>query len=239
MDAEVYFFLRNHHCPNAHASLLCEQSFSAPPYWKRVSETTQDPLAFSLPDIIAKEDPGEPVSSYRITDLSFLFFLFCLIGWLWEVGLHLVQYHELVNRGTMYGPWLPIYGTGGVLCILLLNRYKDKPLKTFVLIMLVAGVLEFATSWALDYFLNTSYWNYNDWFANLNGRICLAGLLAFAIGGSFAIYIAGPYLKKALVHIPARVRNIICIVLCSLFLADLICCAFFGFNSGAGVGSAY
>ena len=238
-DTEVFLLLRNHHCPKAYTNCLCEQALYAPACWEQEAEAMSISPAFCLPDIITKDEDNQKTQPYRLTDLIFLFFLFCLMGWLWEVGLHLVQEHALVNRGSMYGPWLPIYGTGGVLCILLLSRYKDKPLKTFVLIMLLAGLLEFATSWGLDYFLNASYWNYDDWFANLNGRICLAGLLAFAIGGSFAIYIAGPYLKRALLHVPAKVRNIICMILCGLFLADLICCALFGFNSGAGIGSTY
>ena len=46
-------------------------------------------------------------------------------GWLWEVALHLVFNGELVKRGTMLGPWLPIYGAGGVLAVLLLRRFAD------------------------------------------------------------------------------------------------------------------
>ncbi len=238
-DAEIYFSLRRYHCPENYTHFLTEESFFAPACWECPQEPQRTAPVFVLTDLISKEDDNDTAFPYHITDLVFLFFLFCLVGWLWEVGLHLVQAHELVNRGSMYGPWLPIYGTGGVLCILLLGRYKSNLPKTFLLIMLVAGILEFVTSWGLDFFLNASYWNYDDWFANLNGRICLAGLLAFAIGGSFAIYIAGPYLKKALAHVPPKIKNVICIVLCTLFVADLICCLIYGMNSGVGVGSTY
>ena len=139
-----------------------------------------------------------------MTDLIFLFFLFSFIGWLWEVGLHLVQYHEFVNRGTMYGPWLPIYGAGGVLAILLLDRFKGNLPRTVLLIMVTAGVLEFTVSWALDFFLNTSYWSYKGWFANLNGRICLAGLSAFAIGGLLRHLHRGALCAEQVVRPPPR-----------------------------------
>ena len=36
------------------------------------------------------------------------------IGWFWEVSSHLMLYHSFANRGVLHGPWLPIYGVGGV-----------------------------------------------------------------------------------------------------------------------------
>ena len=59
---------------------------------------------------------------YAPAELAGLFFAFSAAGWLWEVALHLVFNGELVKRGTMLGPWLPIYGAGGVLAVLLLRR---------------------------------------------------------------------------------------------------------------------
>ena len=165
-----------------------------------------------------------------------MFFLFCFIGWTWEVLLHLVTNHSLVNRGTMYGPWLPIYGTGGVMFIMLLSRYKNNFPKTFMLTVLTAGFLEFGASWILDFFFNSRYWQYYDKFGNLNGRVCIAGLLLFGIGGSFAIYIAGPYLHNKFARIKKTKKLLICTILCTLFIIDLIICLVYGFNSGSGVG---
>ncbi|MBR5684163.1 MAG: hypothetical protein IKW96_12970 [Ruminococcus sp.] len=42
-----------------------------------------------------------------------MFFVLCLIGWLWECGLHIFHDHELVNRGTLYDSRIRIYGVGG------------------------------------------------------------------------------------------------------------------------------
>lgn len=58
-----------------------------------------------------------------VTVLILLFFVFSVAGWLWEVGLHLVQDGVFVKRGVLSGPWLPIYGTGGVLIMLVLRRF--------------------------------------------------------------------------------------------------------------------
>src|SRR5699024_6176991 len=56
---------------------------------------------------------------YTIWSLVLMFFIFSFIGWLWEVSLHLITDGEFVNRGVLQGPWLPIYGTGGMLILIL------------------------------------------------------------------------------------------------------------------------
>ena len=36
-------------------------------------------------------------------------------GWLWEVLIFLIKEQRFVNRGFLYGPYLPVYGVGAVL----------------------------------------------------------------------------------------------------------------------------
>lgn len=52
--------------------------------------------------------------SYSLVNLVMMFFIFCFVGWVWEVSLAFISEGTFVNRGTLHGPWLPIYGTGGV-----------------------------------------------------------------------------------------------------------------------------
>ncbi len=236
VDGEIYIELRSHVSGKDQA--LRERQFDAPPLW----ETGEQSIApnFILPDIVAPSPAGIRIKpAYQLTDYILFFFIFSMIGWIWEVLFHLIQWHELVNRGTMYGPWLPIYGSGVVLCILLLERFKDNMYKTFGLIMLLAGVLEFFTSWYLDFFYNTHYWQYYDKFANLNGRICLEGLLFFGIGGAFAIYIGAPYLSRMFAKWNPKLKIILCGALCMAFCADWLYCQLFGMNGGAGVAGAF
>ena len=44
-----------------------------------------------------------------------LFFLLAGFGWLWEGFLYLLKDDMYVNRGFLAGPWLPIYGMGGIM----------------------------------------------------------------------------------------------------------------------------
>ena len=61
---------------------------------------------------------------YSVWSLMAVFLTLSVFGWLWEVGMHLVSYGEFVNRGALHGPWLPIYGTGAVLILTLLYRFR-------------------------------------------------------------------------------------------------------------------
>lgn len=99
------------------------------------------------------------------------FFIFCFIGWVWEVSLHLVKDQVFVNRGVMYGPWLPIYGAGGVFIIALLNKLKHHKLKLFISTMVLCGILEYFTSFVMEFFSNKSYWDYHNMQLNLNGSV--------------------------------------------------------------------
>ena len=79
---------------------------------------------------------------YEPTSIILFFFIFSFVGWLWEVGLYLFRDGIFVNRGTMYGPWLPIYGVGCTL-IVLLTKFKSfrkmlkNPVLTFSVVMIL------------------------------------------------------------------------------------------------------
>ena len=102
--------------------------------------------------------------------------------------------------------------------------------------MILCGILEYLTSFVLDFAMNASYWDYKDLSFNLNGRICLAGLAAFAAGGFAGIYLIGPAIKGRLEKFGKKRTVILCMILVAAFLIDFICCRIFGSNSGAGVG---
>lgn len=65
--------------------------------------------------------------TYSISTLILMFFLFSFTGWVWEVACHLVEDRMFINRGVLFGPWLPIYGAGGVMILVFLKRFFERP----------------------------------------------------------------------------------------------------------------
>ncbi|MEG0430113.1 MAG: DUF975 family protein [Anaerovoracaceae bacterium] len=171
---------------------------------------------------------------YSITNLILFFFTFSVIGWIWEVSLHLVKDGVFVKRGIMFGPWLPIYGAGGVLVLILLKKFIDKPVVTFVLTMVICGIVEYSTSYYLEMTKGAKWWDYSGYLLNINGRVCLEGLLVFAIGGTAFIYIIAPFFDSKFNKIPKRNRNILCAILLTLFGADAVYSHYYP-NVGKGI----
>ena len=157
--------------------------------------------------------------SYSVGNLILLFFTFALIGWLWEVSLHLST-DGFVNRGVLHGPWLPIYGTGGVLILVLLQKVREKPWVTFCLTIVICGVVEYFTAWYLEVTKGTKWWDYSGYLLNLDGRICAEGLLVFGIGGMAIIYLGAPLFDELYKKIPKKLKWILCAVLIVVFAVD-------------------
>ncbi len=160
---------------------------------------------------------------YSLWSVVLMFFALSFVGWLWEVGLHLIADGEFVNRGVLHGPWLPIYGTGSVMMLLLLNRFRRKPVLEFVLAVALCGSVEYFTSVYLEFVHNgTRWWDYTGYFLNLNGRICAEGLLVFGIGGMAIVYVLAPFLDGLFRRMPPKTLMAAGLILLVLFAADQV-----------------
>ena len=62
--------------------------------------------------------------NYKLVHLLLMFFIFSVVGWVWEVMLGYVTGGVLVNRGVLHGPLLPIYGRGVILILILLKKLR-------------------------------------------------------------------------------------------------------------------
>lgn len=171
---------------------------------------------------------------YSFSSIVLMFFTASIIGWLWEVGLNLFQYGFFANRGTLHGPWLHIYGWGLILILLLLKKFRDHPILTFFLVIVLCGTLEYGTAWYLETFKNARWWDYDGFFLNLHGRICMEGLLAFGIGGTFFIYFVAPFFDSLFMKIPKKYKTLFCILLSILYIIDFAYSSKYP-NTGEGV----
>ena len=162
------------------------------------------------------------IRTYTIWSVIMVFFAFAFVGWCWEVGIHLIQDGVFVNRGVMHGPWLPIYGGGVAMIVVLLAKWRRNPLQEVVSIIILCGIVEYTTSWYLEVTKGMRWWDYTGYFLNLNGRICGEGLMVFALGGMAAVYLLVPVLDTMWSKLKPKVLAGICIVLLVCFAADMI-----------------
>ena len=176
------------------------------PYWKDKDTEKNRELSF--------------LRSYTVLSLFLMFIAFSVAGWLWEVSLHMIQTGEFANRGTMYGPWLPIYGTGGVVVLILCSRFRKNPIIEFITAVVLCGIIEYFSSWYLEVTYHQRWWSYDGYFLNLNGRICAEGLLVFGIGCCAVVYMLAPVFDYYVSKLPAFIIYLLCGVLAVLYIGD-------------------
>ena len=172
--------------------------------------------------------------TYTIWSVILMFFAFAFVGWAWEVGIHLVKDGIFVNRGVFHGPWLPIYGGGVALIVVLLAKWRSKPLVEAISIVLLCGFVEYTTSLILELTQGMRWWDYTGYFLNINGRICGEGLLVFAVGGMAAVYLLIPVLDAMWSRIKPKAMVTICVILLVIFSADFVYSNFVP-NAGEGI----
>ncbi len=194
--------------------------------FKNVVKRKEYPMRlFTIPERHHRQklDTINYMRKYSIWSLIAMFFIFAIIGWVWEVILHIIVDGEFVKRGVLHGPWLPIYGYGGILILTVLNKFRDKPLIQFLTIIVLCGTIEYFTAVYLEYAYNgQKWWDYTGYFLNLHGRICAEGLLVFGLGGIAVVYIVAPLLDNIIQKIDRKKLITVCCILLALFIFDNI-----------------
>ena len=121
-----------------------------------------------------------------------LFFIYAILGYIAEVIYVYIGSKKLVNRGFLNGPYIPIYGAGGVLITFLLTTYYNDPVIIFVMGLLICTALEYFVSYLLEKIFHNRWWDYSYRKYNINGRVCLRNSLLFGVCALFIIYIVNP-----------------------------------------------
>lgn len=176
----------------------------------------------------------EAPDSYPVVNLVLMFFLFSLIGFVWEVIYITITEKVTANRGMLHGPLLPIYGIGGVIMVLAFAPYRHMPITIFIVSALMCSIIEYVTAAISERIFGCRWWDYSNKRLNLNGRICLTGAILFGSCGIFGACYFGPILNNAFVRIDMNVRIVTAAVLCIIFVIDVIL-SFRRPNKGKGV----
>ncbi|HBL41642.1 MAG TPA: hypothetical protein DDY98_08885 [Ruminococcaceae bacterium] len=160
------------------------------------------------------------------------FFLYSAVGWFVESCYCSVKPKKWVNRGFLYGPLCPIYGSGAVMLKVALGRFAElpiyfhrfylTPLLTFLLGALLADVLEFFTSLLMEKLFHARWWDYSEKKFNLQGRICLSHTLYWGGATLIFLYWIDPTVSSLLLSLSPFRRALITGITLFVFLIDLV-----------------
>lgn len=153
------------------------------------------------------------------------FMIYSFGGWIYELVLCLIHGEGFVNRGFNLGPYLPIYGFGGVLILVIFYRFKDRlnPAAICLLIAAFAAAVELSATYIMDLCGTdwSSLWDYSERFLNFQGRIALWPALKFGLMGILFIYLVQPYINKIFSG-KSRSQHILAGILFVVFLTDCV-----------------
>ncbi|SHE42759.1 putative ABC transporter permease [Alkalibacter saccharofermentans] len=158
------------------------------------------------------------------------FFLYSFIGWTTEVIYAFIYHKRFINRGFLYGPLCPIYGTGMAILLLIfdtLNQnnifdFYSSYIGIFVFVFFFSSIVEYIVGMALDKMFNTRWWDYSERKYNLNGFICLRFSIMWGIGGILVIKVLNPMVEAFIDMIPTQTGETILRILLAYLLIDIL-----------------
>ena len=122
------------------------------------------------------------------------FVIYSFLGVVVEMVFCLVMEGVVESRsGLLYLPLRPMYGVGGVACMLFLHRFVQHPIRIFVFGMLICTVVEYVAGAVMETAFGVVYWDYRDKPLNLQGRICLQYSVGWGLLAFLPVYAAGVF----------------------------------------------
>ena len=154
--------------------------------------------------------------------------IFSIIGWLWETPFVSISQKKIINRGFLYGPYIPIYGFGAVVIVLSMNFLADfmnfnsiwsVPI-AIVFIAIISSIWEYTVSYSLELIFNTHWWNYSYKKYNLHGRIALDYSIGWGVGGYFFWMYINKYIINLMHLIPNSKLDMYLAIFYTIFIID-------------------
>ena len=132
----------------------------------------------------------------NLVKVILLFFLGGIFGGLLEIGYQLVTSDHIVLGGFLYGPFRPIYGYGFVIIYLISRKVNKNPLVVFFVSFVICSIFEYSVSYMLEVLFGRTWWDYKNFYLNINGRICLMISLFWGLIGLVFVKLVIPIYER-------------------------------------------
>ena len=159
--------------------------------------------------------------------------IYSIIGWMIEVSYHAVTMGKVVNRGFLNGPLCPVYGSGVLMVLMVVDLCGEwfgfetdlsraKVIELFIIGIIFATLIELIAGFLLDQLFHARWWDYRDRRFNLNGYICLEFSIYWGLGIAFVLRVIQPVFENIVSSIPVRISWIMLSAFYIIFLVDII-----------------
>ncbi len=156
---------------------------------------------------------------YSIDQWLFFFYFYCVFGWCFESTYMSICNKKLTNRGFMRGPYLPIYGAGGVM-MMLISIPSRNIFYLFFAGAISATILEFVTGMLMEAIFKVRYWDYSDKKWNYKGIICPFSTVTWGVLTVIFMHFLYTPLERVMLSIPPHIMTGCVRILTPIVLLD-------------------
>ena len=131
---------------------------------------------------------------------------------IWEIFMYLIIYSivgffietifGIFSKGViesrksfLYGPFCMIYGIGAIVMILGIRNEKSI-IRIFLKSTIIGAIIEYLMSFIFEIIFGVKWWDYSEYFLNIQGRICLFFSVSWGLLGILLIKFVNPYIDK-------------------------------------------
>ncbi len=160
--------------------------------------------------------------SYTMEQWLFLFYLYCFLGWCVEsawVSIHEKPPH-FINRGFIRGPFLPLYGSGAIMMLVVSAPFQKNLFLTYIAGCIGATALEYVTGVTMEALFKVRYWDYSNERFNVKGYICLWASLSWGGLTILMTRVLHRPIERLMYCIPAGWLSAITFILTIMIAAD-------------------
>lgn len=164
----------------------------------------------------------EFASGMSLDYLFLSFMLYSFGGWLFETTIiSLWESGHFLNRGSLLGPYCPVYGGGAVLGIVM-AQHIPHPAVQFLASACLCIVCEYICATILEDGFHVKLWDYSGIPFNYKGRVCLLGFMFFGTATTVISRFVEPVFVSLLNRGNASIVTVTAILLALLLAGDTI-----------------
>lgn len=157
---------------------------------------------------------------YSVIQWLFFFYFYSFFGWCFESTYVSVKSRHLTNRGFMRGPFLPLYGSGAIMMLVVSMPFQDSLLLVYVAGFIGATVLEYITGVIMEKLFKVRYWDYSGKPFNFQGQICLGSSIAWGFLTILMTEVVHRPFEYLVLSVPGSVLTVVTCVLTAGIAGD-------------------
>lgn len=157
---------------------------------------------------------------YTVAQWLAFFYFYCFVGWCFESTYVSICERRLVNRGFLRGPFLPLYGSGAIMMLVVSMPFQDHLPLVYLAGCVGATALEYVTGVTMEALFKVKYWDYSNQHFQYKGYICLSSTLAWGFLTILMTEVVHKPVERFVLAISADVLSVLVLVITVVLSAD-------------------